>query len=560
MPKLENITQLDAWRADLTAVADASKAQVIVCGGPCCLARGSEAVKAALEDALKAKNAAQRVSVSLSGCQGLCGPGPLVTINPQGVLYQGVRPEHAAAVVDRTVTGGELIDELLPVDPATGAKIRRKTELPFFQQQNLILLRSLHSGDSRNLPSYVAQGGYRGLARALGDMIPEAVVEAVVDSGLRGRGGAAFPTGVKWRACRSAAGEVKYLIANADEGDPGSFVDRALMEGNPFALLEGMAIAAYAIGARQGYIYVRQEYPRAYSSLQEALAQAREAGLLGDKILGTKLSFDIKVVRGAGSYVCGEETALISSVEGRIGEPRVRPPFPVHKGLWDRPTVVNNVETLANVAEIIAQGADWYKGLGTKESTGTKVFSLSGAIRHPGLVEVPFGVTLRQLIFDLGGGLANGRPLKAVVTGGPMGSFVPAQFLDLAAAYETFQEEGFVLGHGSLIVLDDSSCVVDAARHLTAFLHAESCGKCTPCREGTRHLVKMFDDIVAGHGQPDYLPLMEELCQTMAAASFCGLGQGVPNPVLSSLTHFRDEYEAHINDKICPAGVCKALA
>ncbi len=559
MPKIDTIAQLDAWRSNLAEAVDSSKSQIIVCGGPCCLARGSEAVKASLETVLKAKNLAHRVAVTFSGCQGLCGPGPMVTINPQGVLYQRVQAEHAAAILDKTLGAGELLEELLPVDPASGAKVRRKTEMPFFQLQNLVLLRFLHTGDSHSLETYVAQGGYRGLSKALGHMSPEGVVDALVDSGLRGRGGAAFPAGIKWQACRKANGEAKYLIANADEGDPGSFVDRALMEGNPFALLEGMTIAAYAVGAAQGFIYLRHEYPRTYTHLQDALAQAREAGLLGDNLLGSAFSFDIKVVRGAGSYVCGEETALIASVEGHIGEPRVRPPYPVQRGLRNQPTVVNNVETLANVPEIIAQGADWYKTLGTEKSTGTKIFSLSGVVRHPGLVEVPFGMSLRQLIFEVGGGLTD-KPLKAVATGGPMGSFVPAQFLDLPVAYETFQEKGFVLGHGSLIVLDEKSCMVDAARQLVAFLHAESCGKCTPCREGTTQLLKMYNDMVAGQGQPEYLTLLEELSQTMAAASFCGLGQGVANPVMSSLTYFREEYEAHIHDKICPAGVCKHLA
>jgi NADH:ubiquinone oxidoreductase subunit F (NADH-binding)/NAD-dependent dihydropyrimidine dehydrogenase PreA subunit len=427
-----------------------------------------------------------------------------------------------------------------------------KIELP-------LVTRHLGAIDPESLEAYAAVGGYASLQRALKEMTPEAVLETVDQSGLRGRGGGGFPTGRKWRFCRETPGEVKFIICNGSEGDPGAFLDRAVMEGDPHAIVEGMAIGAYAIGASRGFIYVGHEYPLAVTRLRQAVAQAKDKGFLGERILGTSFSFDIQVRRGAGAYVCGEETALINFLMGNIGEPRPRPPFPPQKGLWDQPTIINNVETWANIPVIIDRGADYFAGIGTATSKGTKVFSVAGRVKAPGLVEVPMGTPLRQIIYDLCGGIKKNREFKAIITSGPGGGVLPAQSLDMPVDFESFQAAGGNLGSGSLVVMDDTCCMVDVARYFIEFSFQESCGKCTPCREGTKQLVAIFTRITQGDGREDDLALMEELCATMADASLCGLGQSAVNPVLSTLKHFREEYEAHVRDKRCPALVCRPL-
>jgi len=422
-----------------------------------------------------------------------------------------------------------------------------------------LVTRHLGAIDPESVEAYTAVGGYASLKRALMEMTPEAVLEAVEKSGLRGRGGGGFPTGRKWRFCREAPGEMKYIICNGSEGDPGAFLDRAVMEGDPHAIVEGMAIGAYAIGARQGFIYVGHEYPLAATRLRRAIAQAKNQGFLGEKILGRPFSFNIQVRRGAGAYVCGEETSLIAFIQGNIGEPRTRPPYPPQKGLWDQPTVINNVETWANIPVIIDKGGDWFAAIGTKTSKGTKVFSLAGRVKNPGLVEVPMGTPLRQIIFDLGGGLKKDREFKALITSGPGGGVLPKQFLDVPVDFESFQEAGGNLGSGSMVVMDEACCMVDVARYFLNFSFEESCGKCTPCREGTKHLREILTEITKGNGKEEHFTLMEELCATMAGASLCGLGQSAVNPLLSTLKYFREEYEAHIREKKCPALVCRPL-
>ena len=422
-----------------------------------------------------------------------------------------------------------------------------------------LVTRHLGAIDPESLEAYTAVGGYASLRRALMEMTPEAVLAAVENSGLRGRGGGGFPTGRKWRFCREAPGEVKYIICNGSEGDPGAFLDRAVMEGDPHAIIEGMAIGAYAIGAGQGFIYVGHEYPLAAQRLRQAIAQAQEKGFLGDKILGAPFSFDIQVRRGAGAYVCGEETALINFIEGNIGEPRNRPPYPPQQGLWGQPTIINNVETWANVPVIIDKGAQWFAAIGTENNAGTKVFSVAGRVKKPGLVEVPMGTPLRPIIFDLAGGIKKDREFKAVLTSGPGGGVLPKQFLDIPVEFESFQAAGGNLGSGSMVVMDEACCMVDVARYFLNFSFDESCGKCTPCREGTKQLLDILNAIIQGNGQEEHIPLMEELCATMAAASLCGLGQSAVNPVLSTLKYFREEYEAHIREKKCPALVCRPL-
>jgi NADH-quinone oxidoreductase subunit F len=462
-------------------------------------------------------------------------------------------------IVEATLVGGQVVERLIYEDPVSQKKAVHKSEIPFYRGQQPIVLRKLDVIDPTSLDDYLALGGYRGLRKALFEMTPEDVIAAVDRSGLRGRGGGGFPTGRKWRVCHEALEEPKFIICNGDEGDPGAFMDRAVMEGDPHAVLEGMIIGAYAIGALKGYIYVRHEYPLAVQRLSLAIDQAREAGVLGTNILRSGFSFDVKINRGAGAFVCGEETALIASVEGFIGEPKPRPPYPAQKGLFGLPTVINNVETWANVPEIINLGPDWFAGIGTENSKGTKVFSLVGAVNQTGLVEVPMGTSLRQIVYELGGGIRQNGEFKAVQTGGPSGGCIPKQFLDLPVDYDSLQSVGSIMGSGGMIVMDTTSCMVDVARYFISFLYEESCGKCVPCREGLKNLLFLLDEIIAGRGEEAHLLLMEELCVAMKDASICGLGQSAPNPVLSTMKYFKDEYQVHIRDKKCPALVCRPL-
>jgi NADH-quinone oxidoreductase subunit F len=519
---------------------------------------GSEEVAAAFQAELKQRGLNGKVVLKESGCQGLCAKAVKVMLRPQEITYQQVTAEDVPEIVEETLVKGKILDKFCYQDPADGAVKVHKTEVPFYQGQQFIVLGKMDVIDPTSLDDYLAAGGYQALPKVFGGS-PEAVIDAVERSGLRGRGGGGFPTGRKWRLCRQVPGDVKYIICNGDEGDPGAFMDRAVMEGDPHAILEGMIIGGYAIGANQGYIYVRHEYPLAVKRLALAIDQARDAGLLGANILGSGFSFDVKISKGAGAFVCGEETALIASMEGDIGEPHPRPPYPAVAGLWGKPTIINNVETWANVPAIMSHGPEWFAAIGTENSKGTKVFSLVGAVNNTGLVEVPMGTSLRQMVYNLGGGIRDGGEFKAVQTGGPSGGCIPKQFLDLPVDYDSLQSVGSIMGSGGMIVMDETSCMVDVARYFMSFLHDESCGKCTPCREGTKHLLEILTAITKGNGTEEHIPLMEELCAAMASASLCGLGQSAVNPVLSTLKYFREEYEAHVREKKCPALVCRPL-
>jgi len=559
MPRFESIDHLNEYRRKLKATRDPNQPTVLVCSGPGCLPMGSEEVAQAFREALANKGLNGKVLLKTCGCQGLCALGVKVLIRPQEIAYQRVTPKDAGEIVETTLIEGGIVDRLVYHDPVSGEARVHKSDIPFYHSQVPIVLRKLDLIDPESLDDYLAVGGYRSLRKVFFSMTPEEVIDQVELSGLRGRGGAGFLTGRKWRLARQAEGYPKFIICNGDEGDPGAFMDRAVMEGDPHAVIEGMIIGAYAIGARQGYIYVRHEYPLAVKRLKLAIEQAREAGFLGNNILRAKFSFDIKISQGAGAFVCGEETALMASIEGFIGEPHPRPPYPAQAGLFGLPTVINNVETWANIPEIINMGAEWFASQGTETSKGTKVFSLVGAVNHTGLVEVPMGTTLRQIIYQLGGGLRNNHPFKAVQTGGPSGGCIPAQFLDLPVDYDSLQQVGSIMGSGGMIVMDHTSCMVDVARYFIEFLYQESCGKCTPCREGLKQLRHLYEEITHGRGEMAHLTLMEDLCAAMATASICGLGQSAVNPVLSTLKYFREEYESHIRDKKCPALVCRPL-
>jgi NADH:ubiquinone oxidoreductase subunit F (NADH-binding)/(2Fe-2S) ferredoxin/Pyruvate/2-oxoacid:ferredoxin oxidoreductase delta subunit len=550
---------LEKWRESILASRDSSQPRIMVCGGTGCLALASDEVATAFEKELKAQGVEAKVELKVTGCPGFCEQGPLVVIHPERIFYTRVKPKDVPEIVSKTIMNGEVIDRLLYEDPLTGEKVIHETDVPFYKEQKRILLKDSGLIDPRKIEDYIAAGGYRAMAKALFEMTPEEVLEEVKRSGLRGRGGAGFPTGVKWEFCRRAEGDVKYIICNADEGDPGAFQDRGLIEGNPHSILEGMIIGAYAIGARKGFIYIRNEYPLAVELIRLAVQQAEEYGLLGKNNLDSDFSFDVEIQLGAGAFVCGEETALMASIEGHIGEPRPRPPFPAERGLWGKPTNINNVKTWAWIPHIINNGSDWFAQMGTEKSKGTTIFSVVGKIKNTGLVEVPMGITLRRLIEDIGGGVANGRNLKAVQTGGPSGGCIPESLWDLPVDYEGLTEAGSIMGSGGMIVMDESTCMVDMARYFLDFTKFESCGKCTACREGIKQMYQILDYITRGLGQEGDIELLEELGQSVKKGSLCGLGQTAPNPLLTTIRYFRDEYEAHIHDKRCPAGVCKEL-
>ncbi|MHB9130862.1 MAG: NAD(P)H-dependent oxidoreductase subunit E [Armatimonadota bacterium] len=531
---------------------------VAVCGGTGCQAYGCNLVASALEQMLDHHGIREQVHFIQTGCHGFCERGPIVVVRPDNIFYQHVRPEDVPEIIERTVLKGEVIERLLFTDPADGQAIEKEGDIPFYAgQQRIVFGDNGHISPVR-IDDYLQYGGYAGLAKAL-TMTPDAIIEEITRSGLRGRGGGGFPTGKKWRTCRSAHGDPKYVICNADEGDPGAYMDRSLLEGNPHRVLEGMIIGAYAVGSPEGYVYVRDEYPLAVKHINLAIEHARERGYLGTNILGSGFDFDIRVVRGGGAFVCGESTALMTSLEGKAGEPRAKYVHTVDSGLWEKPSNLNNVETWANVPLIISRGANWYASIGTEGSKGTKIFSLVGKIVNTGLVEVPMGITLRKMIFEIGGGIPGGRHFKAVQTGGPSGGCLPESMLDLAVDFDELTKVGSMMGSGGMIVMDDRSCMVDVARYFLNFLREESCGKCTPCREGTLRMFQILDRITRGEGQPDDLALLDDLAKTLEAASLCALGSTAANPVMSTLRYFRDEYEAHIVEKRCPAGVCKAL-
>lgn len=564
--RIQTTEDLTRLRESLVKKRDPKKMRVTVCGGTGCLSNGSEKLAQALAQAIAENGLKAKVELKLSGCHGFCEHGPLVTIEPQGIFYERVgrkQPDKdAAEIVETTLKNGELVERFCYTDPGTQEKKVHHEEIPFYAKQHRIVLRHNGQIDPLSLEDYIAEGGYGALSKAL-FLDPEEIITWIEKSGLRGRGGGGFPTGRKWRSCRRAEGEVHYIVCNGDEGDPGAFMDRSVMEGNPHSVLEGMIIGAYAIAQgrsrAEGYIYVRNEYPLAVKNLRQAIAQAEKHGLLGENILGSGFDFRIKINRGGGAFVCGESSALMASLEGRAGEPRAKYVHTVERGLWDQPTNLNNVETWANVPEIINRGWEWFAGIGTKQSTGTKVFSLVGKVKNTGLVEVPMGITIRDLVFEVGGGIRNDKQFKAIQTGGPSGGCIPARLADLPIDFDTLTEHGSMMGSGGLIVMDENDCMVDVARYFVKFLEEESCGKCVPCREGLRRLKQILSSICAGFGQESDLALLEELGEAMTWGSLCALGGTAANPVLSTLKYFREEYEAHIRDKQCPAGVCKAL-
>jgi bidirectional [NiFe] hydrogenase diaphorase subunit len=530
-----------------------------VCVAAGCLSSGSDQVKAALEQSVQAAQAGGHCRVRGVGCMGLCSSGPMVAIEPDKVIYGDVQPEHATAIIDEycAQAGNAYGDEIGPVkvDPAR-LPMRLDPQMPFFSHQHKIVLENCGSIDPERIEEYIAVGGYSAFVRAVTEQKPAAIIEQVMRSNLRGRGGAGYSTGLKWSTVAKSVAPTKYVICNADEGDPGAFMDRSILESDPHRVLEGMSIAAYAVGASAGFIYVRAEYPLAVKRLQIAIRQAERMKLLGANICGTPFDFKIAIRLGAGAYVCGEETALIASIEGRRGQPRPRPPYPAESGLWGKPTLINNVETFANIASILRNGPEWFSAIGTDRSKGTKVFALAGQVQNTGLIEVPMGTSLREIIFAIGGGPPEGRAFKAVQTGGPTGGCIPAELLDTPVDYESLVKLGSIMGSGGMIVMDDSACMVDVARYFMEFCMTESCGKCIPCRVGTAQMLNLLERITRGEGTPEGLALLEELCETVKATSLCGLGQSAPNPILSTLRYFRPEYLTHIHDHTCPAGQC----
>jgi NADH-quinone oxidoreductase subunit F len=558
MNPINNAAELNALQEKLKAEKAAVKTTISICGGTGCSANHSVKVQNALLDALKAGGLSD-VHVKPTGCHGFCEQGPLVVISPQGILYTQVKEADAQEIVDETIKSGNVIERLLFKDPNTGETIQKEMDIPFYAKQNRILLEKNREIDPQNINDYIALGGYSALAKALTSMKPTDVVEEVKTSGIRGRGGAGFPTGIKWGIVASQDNPQKYIVCNADEGDPGAYMDRSLLEGDPHSIIEGMLIGAFAMGASKGYVYVREEYPLAIINLGVAIKQAEEMKLLGDNILGTDFSFHLKIYRGAGAFVCGEETALLESIMGRPGEPRQRPPYPAVEGLNGCPTNINNVETWSNIPHIINNGGEWYANIGTESSKGTKIFSLVGKINNTGLVEVPMGTTLKHIIYDIGGGIPDGKAFKAVQSGGPSGGCIPTEHLGLPIDFDELKKVGAMMGSGGLVVMDEDTCMVDVARYFLDFTLGESCGKCTSCREGNARMLEILEDICAGVASENSLDLLKELSEYIIDTSLCALGQTAPNPVLTTLKYFRDEYAAHINKQECPAKVCKEL-
>ncbi len=535
------------------------RSHLLVCGGTGCHASGSIAVRKAIVAELEKRRLADEIKVVETGCNGFCAMGPILVVYPEGVIYMQVKPEDAPVLVEEHFLKGRIVERLLYREPETEAVIPTMQEIPFFALQEVRVLRNRGLIDPERIDEYIARDGYAGMAKALTEMTPEMIVKEITDSGLRGRGGAGFPTGLKWKFAAASPGETKYVLCNADEGDPGAFMDRSVLEADPHAVLEGMAIAARAIGAHHGYIYCRAEYPLAIQRLNIAISQARENGLLGKNILGTGFDFDLEIYQGAGAFVCGEETALMTSIEGKRGMPRPRPPFPAVAGLWQKPSVLNNVETLANIPQIIFKGAAWHASVGTERSKGTKVFALTGDVNNVGLVEVPMGTPLGTIVYDIGGGIPKGKKFKAAQLGGPSGGCIPIEHLNAPVDYEKVAELGAIMGSGGLIVMNEDKCAVDMARFFMDFCQDESCGKCTPCREGTKRMLEILTNITKGKGREGDIELLEEMAKIIKEASLCGLGQTAPNPVLSTIRYFRHEYEEHIRDKQCRATVCTAL-
>ncbi|MDD5338102.1 MAG: NADH-ubiquinone oxidoreductase-F iron-sulfur binding region domain-containing protein [Dehalococcoidales bacterium] len=556
MAKLKSPSELETLRSSIIQKRDPNKPCITICNGTGCQSYGGKALTESFRNEIKKQNLESKVDIRVTGCHGFCERGPLVIIKPTEILYQRVRIKDVPEIVSETAVNNKVIERMLYTDKASNQKIASEKDVPFYKLQKRLIFGNNGLIDPTSIEDYLAVGGYTALTKAI-KMTPENVIEEVKKSGLRGRGGAGFPTGSKWESTRNAEGDVKYVICNADEGDPGAFMDRSLAEGNPHSVLEGMVIGAYAIGSHEGFIYIRNEYPLAVRNMTTAIEQAEANGLLGDNILGSGFSFKIKIKRGGGAFVCGESTALMASLEGRVGEPRAKYIHTSEQGLWGKPSNLNNVETWANIPLIISKGADWYSQIGTTGSKGTKIFALTGNITNSGLVEVPMGIKLREIIFDIGGGIPKGRKFKAVQTGGPSGGMLPENMLDLSVDFDELTKAGSMMGSGGMIVMDEKTCMVDMARYYTTFLEGESCGKCVPCREGLRQMKYILDGITQGRGKEGDIELLEELCATLLDASLCQLGQSAPNPVLSSIKYFRDEYEAHIKEKKCPSGVCK---
>jgi NADP-reducing hydrogenase subunit HndC len=567
--RINTIEQLDALRNEMhdhvasrlgTDGVDKAK-QVLICGGTGCTSSHSMDIRNKLEEELAKQGIADQVEIIVTGCFGLCARGPIMIVYPGATFYSLVEVDDVPEIVESHLKNDQLVERLIHEEfhSEIATKIHTLSDSMFFKKQKRVALRNCGVIAPEDIREYIAMDGYKAIAKALTEMTPTDVIQTILDSGLRGRGGGGFPTGRKWMFAQAQPAGKKYVVCNADEGDPGAFMDRSVLEGDPHAVLEAMAIAGYAIGADEGYIYVRAEYPIAIQRLEIAIAQAHEYGMLGENIFGTGFNFDIKLRFGAGAFVCGEETALLTSIEGNRGEPRPRPPFPAVKGLFGKPTIINNVETYANIGQIILNGAKWFSDMGTEKSCGTKVFALGGKITNTGLVEVPMGTTLREVIEEIGGGIPNGKKFKAAQTGGPSGGCIPAHLIDTPIDYDNLIEIGSMMGSGGLIVMDEDTCMVDIARFFLDFTVDESCGKCAPCRIGTKRLLELLDKIIAGNGTLEDIDKMEELCEYIKSASLCGLGQTAPNPVLSTLRYFRDEYIAHVVDKKCPAGVCKNL-
>jgi NADH:ubiquinone oxidoreductase subunit F (NADH-binding)/(2Fe-2S) ferredoxin/Pyruvate/2-oxoacid:ferredoxin oxidoreductase delta subunit len=559
MTRLNSPNELEELRQKILSQRDPNKPCITLCSGTACHATGSEKIAIAIEQEIEKQGLKAEVDFRRTGCHGFCERGPIVVIYPEEICYLQVQPEDIPEIISQTIKEKKVIDRLLYVDPTTGEKVTYESEIPFYKNQERLIFGPNRKIDPKSIEDYLAIGGYRALAKALFEMTPEQVLEEVKKANLRGRGGGGFPAGRKWEFCRNAPGDIKYVVVNCDEGDPGAYMDRSLMEGNPHSVFEGLLIGAYVIGAHEGFIYVRQEYPLAVENLSISLKQAEEYGFLGQNILGSGFDFNIKVHRGAGAFVSGEETGLLVALQGRVGEPRSRPPYPAIKGLWDKPTNTNNVETWANVPLIINNGADWFTSIGTEGSKGTKIFSLVGKVNNTGLVEVPMGISLRDIIYTIGGGIPKGKKFKAVQTGGPSGGCLPEQFLDSPVDFDEMTKLGSIMGSGGMIVMDEDTCVVDVARYFIDFLCDESCGKCVPCREGLKHMREILNDIVGGRGKEEDIELLEDISQMVTKASLCALGQTAPNPVLTTIRYFRDEYQAHIEEKRCPALVCKEL-
>jgi len=535
------------------------RTHVLVCAGTACVSNKSLEIKTAFEREIRKQGLEDEVQIVITGCNGFCERGPVAVVQPEDVFYQRLTEKDIPFLVEEHFLKGRPVEKLMYVPEPDEKPIPKMMDIEFFKHQRLVVLRNRGRMDPEKIDEYIAFGGYMALAKALSSMDPQQIIDEVKTAGLRGRGGAGFPTGLKWELCRKSSGDGKYLICNADEGDPGAYMDRSILEADPHAILEGMIIGAKAIGASRGFIYARDEYPLAVERIKKAIEQATDYGLLGQNILDTGFNFDVEVVRGGGAFVCGEETALMASIEGEVGRPRSRPPFPSEKGLWGKPTNINNVETWANVPIIIERGGDWYATLGTAKSKGTKVFSLVGKINNSGLVEVPMGITLREIIFNIGGGIPGNKRFKAVQSGGPSGGCIPESLLDLPVDYEELTQAGAIMGSGGLIVMDEETCMVDIALYFISFLVEESCGKCTPCRVGLKRMKEILTAIIEGEGRKGDIKRLETLAGVIKNASLCGLGQTAPNPVLTTLKYFRDEYQAHIRDKKCPAGVCKPL-